>query len=303
VSQQDEGVLVAELDGNVTFTGSVIEVHEGFVIDGDVDYSTGNVKYEKSVTVSGDVKSGFSIECGGDLQVHGTIEDATVRVGGNLLCRYGFIGQGKGLVDAKGDVNLSFMKNQTVRARGSVLIAKEALNCTILSRKQVTVSGNPLSVAGGTIFARDAIVVRTVGNASGIRTILDVGTDFTLIEELQRTEAHLAEMTENCRKLIQTFKRYEKMQAIQKKLSPRDDFLFAKLRNTLVQYNKEIKALEDRKKLVGEKLFDFDKAYIKIEYSALPGSIFKFGERQLLVRDEVIGPKSIRLIREEIRIL
>ncbi|MBD3391212.1 MAG: DUF342 domain-containing protein [Chitinivibrionales bacterium] len=285
------------------YNGSVVEVQEGFVVSGDIDYSTGNVKYGKSVTVSGDVKAGFSVECGGDLQVHGTIEDAQVAVGGNLLCRYGFIGQGKGLVDAKGDVNISFMKNQTVRARGTVTIAREALNSTILARKEIRVSGNPLSVAGGNLFARDAIIVRSVGNASGIKTMLEVGTDFTLIEEMQKTEAHLAEMTENSRKLIKTFKRYDKMQKTQRKLSPKDEFIFAKLRNTLVQYNREIKSLEQRKKLIAEKMSDFEKAFIKIEYSGMPGTILKFGERQLLVREEIIGPKSIRLIRGEIRIL
>ena len=303
ISDQDPNILVAAVDGNVTFTGHAVEVHEGFTINGDVDYSTGNVRYEKSITVSGDIKAGFSVECGLDLQVQGTIEDADVKVGGNVLCRYGFIGQGKGLIDAKGDVNLSFAKNQTVRARGNIIIAKEALNCTLLSRKAITVSGNPLSVAGGTLLARDSIILRTVGNMSGIKTVLEVGTDFTLVEELQKTEAHLAEMTENCRKLIQTYKRYEQLQAVKKKLPPKDEFLFAKLRNTLNQYTKEIKALENRKRLITEKISDFERAVIKIEYSAMPGTVFKFGERQMIVRDAVIGPKSVRLIRGEIKIL
>jgi uncharacterized protein (DUF342 family) len=163
--------------------------------------------------------------------------------------------------------------------------------------------GNPLSVAGGTLLARDSIIVRAVGNMSGIKTILEAGTDFTLVEELQKTEAHLAEMTENCRKLIQTYKRYERILQVKKKLPPKEEFLFAKLRSTLNQYSREMKSLESRKQLITAKVSDFERAFIKIEYSGMPGTIFKFGERQLVVRDAIIGPKQVRLIRGEIKVL
>ena len=88
-------------DGFVRYVNSTIEVSEGLVIAGDVDFSTGHIKYGKNVVISGDIKSGFNVECVGDLQVNGTIEDSKVTIGGNLLCRMGFVGQGKGLIDAK----------------------------------------------------------------------------------------------------------------------------------------------------------------------------------------------------------
>jgi hypothetical protein len=76
-----------------------------------------------------------------------------------------------------------------------------------------------------------------------------------------------------------------------------------KLVESMAKYKQQINANEERKKLINQKMYYFDIAYIKIERAALPGTLFKFGERHYLVKDELIGPKTIRLIDHEIRIL
>jgi hypothetical protein len=35
----------------------------------------------------------------------------------------------------------------------------------------------------------------------------------------------------------------------------------------------------------------------------MPGTMFKIGQRHFLVKNEVIGPKTVRLIDEEIKII
>jgi uncharacterized protein (DUF342 family) len=302
-SPDNPDLLVAATDGNVKYNGSNIEISEGFVIKGNVDFSTGNVKYAKSVVVSGDIKSGFKVECGGDLQVSGTIEDSDIQVNGNVLCKLGFIGQGKGVISAKGDINILFMKNQTAKSRQNIVIAKEALNCTLLARKAVEVHGNPLSLAGGKIMARDSVTAFTIGNMSGVKTLVEVGTDFTLIEELEKTEVQINEITENRRKILVTYQRYEKLKEIKKTLNPKEEFLLTKLKTTLTKYDTQVKTLEDRKNIITAKMNNFTTCFIKIEHAALPGTMFKIGPRHFLVKDEVIGPKTVRLINEEIRII
>lgn len=302
VNPEDPSVLIAGTDGNVKYNGMVVEISEGFTIKGNVDFSTGNIKYAKSVIVEGDVSSGFKVECGGDLQVRGCIEDAEILVGGNVLCKLGYIGQGKGIIDAKGDVNLNFTKNQVVKCRQNVVVAKEALNSTIYARKTITVHGNPLSIAGGKMMARDSITAYSIGNNSGIKTILEVGTDYALVEELQKVEALIAEIAENKRKLLQTYQKYERLAEIKKQLAPKDEFMINKLKATLLKFDQQNKVLEDRKKIVSSNIYEFKNAFIKIEHAALSGTIFKISARHFQVKDEVIGPKMVKLIDEEIKI-
>jgi hypothetical protein len=279
-----------------------VEISEGYVVKGDVDFSTGNVKYAKSVIVGGDIKSGFTIDCGGDLQVSGTIEDATLNVGGVVLGKLGFIGQGKGIIESKGDVHLGFMKNQTIRCRNSVTIAREAINSTIFARKSITVLGNPLSVAGGTLCTRNLISVYTVGNNSGIKTMLEVGVDFTLLEELEKTEKQLETIGQDCKKIIASYKKYDHLLKIKKSLPPKELQIFHKLRTTLVKYSEQIKALERRKNALSSRVNDKSNAQLKITHAAMPGTMIKIGERHHLVREEIIGPKTVAMVKGEIKI-
>ncbi len=303
IDPQHPDTLIASTNGIVRLVGPAVEVCEGFIINGDVDFSTGNVKYDHSVIVTGDIKSSFDIECGGDLQIGGTIEDSNLKVGGNVLCRFGFCGQGKGLIDAKGDVNLGFMKNQTVRSKRNVNIARESINSTIFAKESIQIHGNPLSVAGGYLTASESITVNSIGNHSGIKTLCEVGFDYTLGEDLRTLEVHLTELVQNQTKIAESIKKIDKTLSFQRKLSIKDQAMRAKLKESLTKFDQQIQAVELRKKIIEKKMYNFDKAFIKFERSAFPGTLFKFSERHHLVKEEIRGPKVVRLIDFEIKIL
>ncbi len=299
----DDTVLIALTDGNVRLKGQTVEIFEGFVVKGDVDYSTGNINYGKSVTINGDVKAGFNVTCGGDLEVRGTIEDSLIYVGGSLLCRAGFIGHSKGIVESKGDVNVSFTKNQTIYSRGNVIVAREALNSKIFSRKSIVVSGKTLSIAGGSLIARDSITCNVIGNHSGIQTMLEVGLDYVLVNEMRKTAEQASEIKVNMKKLMVSANRFEHMLEKKIKLTPKEKFLYTKLKNTMKKYSQQLHQLEERRKKIEAKLYDFSRSFIKIEKSALPGTLFKIGERHFMVNEEIIGPKSVRMIDFEIKVI
>lgn len=293
-------VLCAATDGIVRFAGGTVEVCEGYNVDGDVDYSTGNINYAKSVIVNGDVKAGFEVHCGGDLQVNGTVEDSRIIVNGNVLCQYGFIGQGKGKIEAKGDVNLGFIKNQSVRSFKNITIAKEAINCTLLSRASVFIHGNPLSIAGGEVKARQSITVHTAGNYTGIRTLLEAGVDFLMDEELNMLDTQYEKMLRESRLLE------ERLAGIQKKIAGRKNLPSTERKDIsehiahLKKIRHQITILEERKAVVAGKIHSCTDAYIGIEHIAYPGTLFKLGERHHLLKEELNGPKMARLVNNSV---
>lgn len=303
IDPQDPNFLIASTDGFVRFCSTVIEVSEGLIISGDIDFSTGNINYSKDVVVNGDIKSGFDINCGGDLQVAGTIEDCKITISGNLLCRLGFIGQGKGMIEADGNVNLNFTKNQSIKCKKNVNIAKEAINSNIFAKDTITVHGKPLSIAGGVLTAGKSISLYTVGNQSGIKTILEVGIDFTLKEELEKKEALLFDLTNGYAKLQENYKKYEKMYAIRKQLPPKEKFLWTKIIETMTKYKQQMEKTEQQVETIKSRIYQLTTAFIKVEHSAMPGTLFKFGERHYLVKEEIVGPKTVRLINHEIKVL
>ncbi|MDR0306331.1 MAG: FapA family protein [Chitinispirillales bacterium] len=295
VSRENQDHLVAVTNGIARYDGRLVTITEGHYINGDVDYSTGNVFYEKSITIKGDIKSGFEVKCGGDLQVHGIIEDCIIDVGESLLCKYGFVGNGKGIINAKSDVNLGFIKNQNVNCAGSVNIAKESINSNINASK-IQIHGNTLSAAGGILTATNSIIVRTVGNISGIKTILQIVPPPELTEEFNKAEAAAKDFTDKLKKL-----NYQ-MQSLPPK-ARLDAELMKKFKNATIAVQQQIAALEDRQRKLHIQMNNFDDAFIRIDRVAYPGTIFKFGQRNMVLTEMLNGVKSLRLINMEIKII
>lgn len=292
--------LRATTDGIVRLTAGGVEVCEGFVIPGDVDFSTGNVNFEKTVVVNGDVKSGFDVHCGGDLQISGTIEECHITVGGNLLCRYGFVGQGRGIIEAKGDVNIGFMKNQTVKSFKSITIAKEAINCTLRARNAINVHGNPLSVAGGTLIARVSITVHTVGNHSGIRTHLEAGLDYLVVEELALLEHQQNDLALQCTKQAKLLAEMQKATHNKKLPTANEQLQISQYVAAIQHLQQQLQVIDERKNILSEKMYQLTDASIKVEHKAFAGTMFKFGDRHHLLKEELSGPKTIRYYNQEI---
>jgi len=294
--------LLSDIEGFVRLNGDLIEVEEGLTINGNVDFSTGNIKYDRDVVINGDVKSGFDVDCGGDLQVSGAIEDSNLKAGGSVLCRYGFVGQGKGIITAKGSINLGFMKNQTVKSWKNVSIAREAINCNIFAREAIFIYGMPLSAAGGVLTARDQIVVNTVGNRSGTKTLLEVGVDFSRTEELQNVTEEINKVKVNLAKLIKSQKELDQIR-IRRQQTQNTSELIAKIAYTIDKYQVHLRKLEEQKESIEKAVYNFSRANIKINRGAFPGTVFKFGGRHLLLREEITGSKTVCLVNHEIKII
>ena len=71
----------------------------------------------------------------------------------------------------------------------------------------------------------------------------------------------------------------------------------------MAKIEEQLRLLEERKKIIMVKMQEIEQACIKIEHAAYPGTLFKIGDRRFVVKEEIIGPKTARLIRQEIHIL
>jgi len=296
VPTENPDTLVSTTDGIVRFDGSAVNVSEGYAIPGDVDYSTGNINYEHSVAINGDIKSGFEVKCGGDLQVNGIIEDCDVTVKGNVLCRYGFVGNGKGTIKSGGDVNLVYIKNQTVVSRGNVNIAKESINSNITARKSIKIHGHNLSVAGGVLAANESITVKTVGNISGVKTTLAIEPEPELVAQMAIFKTSVEQHETNVAKLTQSIETLPPAKRADKEF-------VRKLKNAIIAIKQEIQAVEEKMRALNIVMNRFENSFIRIERCAYPGTIFQIGQRQLVLTEILNAGKTLRMIDQEIKVL
>lgn len=81
---KDENTVEAAVSGKPSVNGNTFYVHQVHEINGDVDLSTGNVKYIGDIVVHGDVKEGMEVECGNDLVIDREVERATITALGDV---------------------------------------------------------------------------------------------------------------------------------------------------------------------------------------------------------------------------
>lgn len=175
--------VVATIDGQLQVRGfgrsQRITVEHTFTVNGDVDFSVGNLDVDGKVVVYGNVRSNFEIKATSDIDIHGFVEDATLESEGDLHVRRGVVsGPNRAKIVATGDIHLQFADRTDVITQGDIHVDREAVRCNFQADGSVYVGAEGSSagdIVAGTIAAGNEIRVVNVGSGRGVVTRLRVG--------------------------------------------------------------------------------------------------------------------------------
>ncbi len=175
-------------------------VEPRLIVEGDVDFRHGNIDTKMSVLVKGDIKAGFTVKSAGDIEVMGVVEDARVTAQGSLVVRGGIL-PGSQRVKAHGDVHARYVANREIkchslRANGSLRWSRIMATGEVMAKE----------ILAGEVIAAGNVTVDQLGNADGIPTRLQVGTNpfeerqfITAKEEHERLSHEVTTGKEHCK--------------------------------------------------------------------------------------------------------
>lgn len=195
ILSNDKCTLTSGVDGNVTLTDDTVFVSDTYTVSSDVDASTGDIEYEGSVVVAGNVRTGFTVKAKGDIQVNGVVEGATLIAGGNIVIKRGVQGMGKGMLSAGGDICAQFFESANVSAKGDV-ISGSMLHSNVLAGGRITVSGRKGFIVGGEVVCNTYLEVSNIGNKMETQTIIKVGVKPELYDEMKKLVPEVNELNE-----------------------------------------------------------------------------------------------------------
>jgi len=110
----DDWRLYAAINGHLhIFLDKRINVIPIIVIDGDVDYNTGNIDFKGSVIVRGIVQPGFCVKAGGNVEVCGNICGGTVEAT-SIIVHKGIQGMNRGVIKARERLVSNFIENASL---------------------------------------------------------------------------------------------------------------------------------------------------------------------------------------------
>lgn len=253
---EDGRKIIAVVDGIlVTSPDGTIDVNEVLNVQGDVDYSTGNIDFPGAVQIKGDVKPGFIVKAKGDISVGGVIEAATVVSFEGSVSALGIKGREKGVVKAKEEVTAKFVENAIVEAGKNVIVDGPITNSQIKAGESVIARGNKGVIVGGSISAGFYVEAEEIGSELGVGTRIEVGMEPEERERMKVLKAQLELDRENLNKLVSVYRTLkELMDRNQGKLPPDKIELLRRVGQTMINLRNSIEVAEKELEEIQQRL-------------------------------------------------
>lgn len=207
---EDRLSIISMVDGHVTLVDDKVFVSDVFEVE-NVDVTTGNLDFEGSIQINGDVMANFEVKAGGNVIVNGLVEGARIIAGGNIIIAKGMNGMSKGYLKAGGDVMAKFLENVRVVAGGYVE-SEAILHSRVSVGTEVKVEGRKGIIVGGYVQAGQKVTAKVIGASMGASTILEVGVNpliKTQYSRMQKLVADQSKTIKNAEVILDNFK--EKM--------------------------------------------------------------------------------------------
>ncbi|MCZ2406933.1 MAG: FapA family protein, partial [Burkholderiales bacterium] len=185
VSADDPNVLVASM------TGQPVLVRAGVMVEPilhlpEVDIATGNIHYDGSVHVDGDIAQGMQVQATGDVIVGGAVDGGIVQAQGNIVVKGGVIARARLQADCVVDVR--FAEGSELRAGTELVVRQNAIGCELHALDRISVGREVPTrgrLMGGAASAMMGIAAPFIGSADAGLTRLVLGVNPVLQERLR----------------------------------------------------------------------------------------------------------------------
>lgn len=276
VELADNGTkLVAAAEGQINYLDNKINILNVLEIPRDVDVSVGNIHFNGNVIVRGNVLTDFIIEATGNVEIHGVVEGASIKAGGDIILKRGIQGLHKGILVSGHDIVARYIEHCTVTAKNDIK-SEAIMHCIVNCGHAVELGGKKGLIVGGTIKVGREINARFIGSSMSTVTEIELGVDPTIRERYKLIKEKAAEYEKELKKTEQAIDLLNKMKINTPLPQVKQDMLNMLLR-TKIQINSELPQLEQEIAEIGEQLSTVTDARIKIQDTVYPGVKISIG--------------------------
>jgi uncharacterized protein (DUF342 family) len=187
---------IATNDGYVEFNNNVLAVHQVLFVHGNVDYSSGNIKFNGTVHVKGDILPGFRVEASKDIIVDGVCSDCEVIAHKNLYLKLGIKSSKKNLFRAGEDAVIGYCENATVFAKRNIIIKRYSYGSELTAGNRIEATQADGIIAGGYIKAFAEVAAKQLGTEGNSKFTVEVGTKYYVDQAIARLRKEKARLIE-----------------------------------------------------------------------------------------------------------
>ena len=170
----DKTEMRAKNAGMVEYINGTVNVSSVYKVEGDVGPAIGNIEFDGSVEVTGNVMSGYSVKAAGSIVIGGVVEASEITAGGSVEVKRGMQGMDKGKIEAGGSISMLYIERGTAIAGGSITV-DACIHSTIEAGGTLYAKGKRGGIIGGHVSAGAEIIANSIGSVSQTQTEVEVG--------------------------------------------------------------------------------------------------------------------------------
>jgi|GEM_PF-2068187 len=178
----------ATCTGQICQTPDSIAVLPIFEIHGDVDSHRGNIEFDGSVVVFGNILTGFTVKTKGDLTVFGNIDCAFLEVGHDLIVNGGIIGTQAVPIKVAHHCIAKHLQNTWLEVEGDVHVISSCLQSRIETSGHFFCTDQRGVMSGGSLVCMRGAEINMLGADSGAPTRVIIGQDFMVRKRIREAE-------------------------------------------------------------------------------------------------------------------
>jgi len=274
---EDGNKFIASIDGMVVWQESQILVEPVYVVD-KVDSTTGNVRFNGSVVVNGEVGDGFEVHAGEDVTVAMSVGRVVINAGGNIKIAGGILGQEKARITAAGSIQVKFIQDAHVISDKDIIVDDYVRNSEITAAGPVIVKSPSGNIIGSTVSSESWIYCQNIGHESNpLDTRLIIGHNPRLINEQENLRAQLIEKIGDFLKLQASVTKLRMIKA-KSKLSTQQENLNDKILTAITTIRQNLIDTDNRINEITEKINSVFSGNIYIEGIAQAGTRIILGK-------------------------
>lgn len=281
---EDKTKIYSEVDGDVKLEGDTVFVSNTYTVPADVDASTGDIKYDGNVVVTGNVRAGFTVVATGDIQVNGVVEGAVVKAGGNIVLKRGVQGMSKGSLEAGSDIVTKFIESCNVQAGGTINTGS-SLHSDLTAVDNIVVSGKKGFLIGGTVSAGKRIEASVFGNKMNTQTTLKVGVKPEVMERFKELTAQIRSAKEEILEQKQIIDTVKKKLKEGQKILPNQAMLAKQAGENLKELSEQLEKDSAEYAMVKKEVDENTNGRVVVNHTIYPGVQIYLSSRVYIVKD------------------
>ncbi len=189
---QDKKTYIARESGKIELKDNRITIQPLLVVN-EVTISTGNLRFNGSIWVRGNVGSGVVIQAKDELIIEGNVEAARLQSSKRIVIKNGVSGGGLAIIESAGDIHGKFFEGASLTANEGIY-ANYVMNCNMIAGKEIVISGTRGAIIGGSAAAVNGISAHHIGNRAGLLTNISLGVSQAMIEKEEEAEIKLKKL-------------------------------------------------------------------------------------------------------------